>query len=225
MRLLFLILLLANVAAFGYIRYAESRAGADAQIALLQISPEKMKLLKPGAPPPVERKDKAAAPPPLPALVCLEWGGFAADDIPRAQAALAKFELGDKVSQRESSESYWVYIPPLKTKADADRKAGELKALGIGEYTVVQDNNQWQFAIALGEFKTAEEANNSLAQLRQKGVRSAVAGPRGAKSSTFVIRDPGDAMAAKIAALKTDFPTAQLKATACADAQQAAKNQ
>ncbi len=48
MRLLFLILLLANVAAFGYIRFAESRAGADAQNAPLQISPEKMKLLKPG---------------------------------------------------------------------------------------------------------------------------------------------------------------------------------
>ena len=58
MRLLFLILLLANVAAFGYIRFAESRSGADAQNALLQISPEKMKLLKPG------RKDKAAAAPP-----------------------------------------------------------------------------------------------------------------------------------------------------------------
>jgi cell division protein FtsN len=225
MRLLFLILLLANVAAFGYIRYAESRAGADAQVALLQISPEKMKLLKPGAPPPTERKDKAAAPPALPALVCLEWGSFAADDTPRAQAALARFELGDKVSQRESSEGYWVYIPPLKTRADADRKAGELKALGIGEYSVVQDASQWRFAIALGEFKTGEEANNSLAQLRQKGVRSAVAGPRGATSSTFVIRDPGNAMAAKIAGLKTEFPAAQLKATACADAQQAAKNQ
>ena len=58
MRLLFLILLLANVAAFGYIRHAESRAGADAQNALLQINPEKMILLKPA------RKDKAAAAPP-----------------------------------------------------------------------------------------------------------------------------------------------------------------
>ena len=47
MRMLFLILLLANLIGFAYIRYAESRAGADAQIALLQISPEKLKLLKP----------------------------------------------------------------------------------------------------------------------------------------------------------------------------------
>ena len=58
MRLLFLLVLLANVAAFGYIRFAESRAGADAHNALLQISPEKIKLLQPGS------KDKAATTPP-----------------------------------------------------------------------------------------------------------------------------------------------------------------
>ena len=225
MRLLFLILLLVNVVAFGYIRYAESRAGADAQIALLQISPEKVKLLKPGAPP-AARKDPAAAAPgaqPQPALVCLEWGGFAAEDAARAAAALAKFELGDKVSQRDGGDSYWVYVPPLKSKADADKKVSEVKGLGIRDFYVVQDNSQWRFAISLGAFKTEEAAGNYLAQLRQKGVRSAMAGPRGTQSSIFVIRDPGDAIAAKIAELKTDFPNAQLKATTCADAL-AAKN-
>lgn len=226
MRLLFLLLLLANVAAFGYVRYAESRAGADAQIGLLQISPDKVKLLSPGRQPPAERKDTAAATAsqPQPLLVCLEWGGFTADDVARAAAALGKFELGDKLSQREASEAYWVYIPPLKTKAEADRKAGEVKALGVGDFSVVQDDSQWRFAIGFGEFKTEEAATNHLALLRQKGVRSAVVGPRGATSSTFVIRDPGDAIAAKIAGLKPEFPAAQLKATACAEAAQA-KNQ
>lgn len=223
MRLLFLILLLANVMAFGYIRYEEGRAGADAQIALLQISPDKVKLLKPGAPP-AERKDKAAVATPQPGLVCLEWGSFAADDIARAEAALANFALGDKLSQRDSGENgYWVYIPPLKTRAEADKKAAEVKALGVGDFYVVQDNDQWRFAVSLGAFKTEEAANNHLAQLRQKGVRSAAVGARGAKSSLFVIRDPGDAVAAKIAELKASFPNSQLKAAACADAL-AAKN-
>ncbi len=226
MRLLFLILLLANVAAFGYVRYAESRAGADAQIGLLQISPDKVKLLSPGRQPPAERKDTAAATAsqPQPSLVCLEWGGFTADDVARAAAALGKFELGDKLSQRETSEAYWVYIPPLKTKAEADKKMGELKALGISDFNVMQGSDQGRFAISLGVFKTEENAHNYLAQLKQKGVRSAVVVPRGAASSTFVIRDPGDAIAVKIAGLKPEFPAAQLKATACADAAQA-KNQ
>jgi hypothetical protein len=221
MRLLFLIFLLANVAAFGYIRFAESRAGADAQIGLLQISPDKMKLLKPGAP---ARKGEGAASRPQPALVCLEWGGFAADEVARAAAALAKLAPADKVSQRESGESYWVYIPPLKTRADADKKAGELKARGITDFSVMAEAGQWQFALSLGVFTTEEAANAHLGQLRQKAVRSAVVGPRGTKASTFVIRDPGDAAALKIAELKADFPNAQLKATTCADAQ-TAKNQ
>jgi hypothetical protein len=214
MRLLFLILLLANVAAFGYIRIAENRAGADAQNALLQISPEKMKLLKPG------RKDKAAAALPLslqpPVPVCLEWGSFNGEDVTRAAAALAQLDLGDNVSQRDAG--WWVYIPPLKTKPEADKKVAELKALGVDDLYVMPDNSQWRFAISLGVFRTEESANNYLAQLKQKGARPVAAGPRGAKSSIFVIRDPGDAVAAKIAGLKTEFPGAQLKATACGDA-------
>ena len=216
MRLLFLILLLANLIAFAYIRYAESRAGADAQIALLQISPEKVKLLKPRG------KDKAAAAlpsSPPSALACLEWGSFAAEDAPRAAAALARFDLADKLSQREVSDAgWWVYLPPFKTKIEADKKASEVKALGISDLYVVQDNNPWRFAISLGVFKTEDAANTYLAQLSQKGVRPLAVGPRGAMSSTFVIRDPGDAIAAQIAGLTADFPNAQLKAIACADA-------
>lgn len=214
MRMLFLILLLANLVGLAYIRYAESRAGADAQIALLQISPEKLKLLKPRS------RDKApAALPSSPPLTCLEWGSFAAEDAPRAAAALARFGLADKLSQRELSDGgWWVYLPPFKTKAEADRKAGEVKALGIDDLYVVPENSQWRFALALGTFRTEEAANNRLAQLRQKGLRAAAVAPRGAIRSIFVIRDPGDAIAAKIAGLAADFPNAELKAIACADA-------
>jgi len=216
MRLLFLTLLLANVAAFGYIVYAEGRAGGDAQIMMLQISPEKVKLLNPSVPSPPLRKDMSLAPP---RLACLEWGAFAGDDIARAQSALARFDLSDKVAQRAAGESgWWVFIPPLKTKAEADKKAGEARALGVEDLYVVQDNSAQRFAISLGAFKTEEAANNYLAQLRQKGVRSAAAAPRGVKSMTFVIRDPGDAVTARLAELKVEFPGAALRAAACADA-------
>jgi hypothetical protein len=219
MRLLFLILVLLNAVAYGYIRFAEGRAGADNQLSLLQIAPEKMKLVKPAAST-LPRSDASRA---QPKLVCLEWGGFAAEDSARAGSALEKAGVADKVSQRETADSYWVYIPPLKTQAEVDKKMGELKARGITDFSAMQNNDQWRYAIALGDFKTDEAANNYLAQLRQKGVRSAVAGPRGAKSITFVIRDPGDAAAEKIAALKAEFAAAQLKVTTCADAL-AAKN-
>ena len=47
MRLLFLILLLCNALAFGFIRFDEGRSGADNQLMMLQIAPEKMVLRKP----------------------------------------------------------------------------------------------------------------------------------------------------------------------------------
>src|SRR3989304_4740506 len=160
MRMLFLILLLANLVGLAYIRYAENRAGADAQIDLLQISPEKLKLLKPRS---GEKASAALPSPPPPALACLEWGSFAAEDAPRAAAALARFDLADKLSQREVSDGgWWVYLPPLKTKAEADRKAGEVKALGIDDLYVVPGNRKWRFALALGTFRTEEAANNRL---------------------------------------------------------------
>ena len=214
MKLFFLILLIANAAAYGYIRFDESRVGADSQIALLQIGPDKIKLLKSGV---RASESKGAATRPSPALVCLEWGGFSAEEAARAAAALATLTLGDKVSQRETSDSYWVYIPPLKTKAEADKKAADVKSFGISDFYVIQDNDQWKFAISLGMFKSEEAATNYLAQLRQKGVRSAVVGPRGAKAGIFVIRDPGDAAASKIAELRADFPASTLKAAACAE--------
>jgi hypothetical protein len=225
MRLLFLILLLLNAMAFGYIRFAEGRAGTDNQVLLLQIAPEKMRLVKPtpapSPPPAAPAKDASLA---QPALVCLEWGGFPPEESMRAGSALEKVGLRDRITQRETGDRYWVYIPPLKNQPEVDKKAGELKARGIGDFTIVQDNDQWRYAIALGEFKTDEAANNFLAQLRQKGVRSAVIGPRGAKTVTFVIRDPGDVLAARIAELKADFPGAQLKVAACAEAIAAVKN-
>ena len=101
MRIFFLLGLLANLVMFAYIQYAESRGGADAQIALLQISPEKVKLVKAGAVPAAANREKA----PLSA-VCVEWGPVGSDDVARAVAALAKLELGNRLTQREAGDSY-----------------------------------------------------------------------------------------------------------------------
>jgi len=216
MRLLFFILLFVNAAVFAYVYSSDQRDGAEAQRAQLQVSPEKVRILKgarAGSPQP---SNAAAAPSPL---VCLEWGTFEADEAPRAEAALAKLDLGDKLAAGDGEGAYWVYIPPFKSKADADRKAAELKAIGVGDFTIVQDAGRWRFAISLGAFRSEEAAAGHLAQLKLKGVRSAILGRREAgQKRTYVIRDPGDAIVARIAELKPEFPNAQLRATACAEA-------
>lgn len=214
MRLLFLFALLANVATFAYVRYADNRAGVDSQIAMLQISPDKVKLVKAGAVAPAANREKS----PL-AAVCVEWGAFSAAETARAAVALSKLDLGDALSRRETGESYWVYIPPLKSRADTEKKALELRALGITDFDIVQEAGPAQYSVSLGVFKAEESAKNRLAQLRPKGIRSAVVAPYGAVTTTFVIREPGDAMTMKLAELKAEFPGAALKAVACTDAQ------
>ena len=217
MRLFFLLLLLANAATFAYIRYTDGRTGADAQIGMLQISPEKVKLLKAGAVAPAVNRDT----PPV-TSVCVEWGVFNNPrEVERAANALAKLDFGDRLTRREGNGNFWVQIPPFRSRADADKKAGEIRGLGIEDFFVVLEAGPAQFSISLGVFRTEEAANNHLAQLRSKGIRSAIVAPYGAPGTTFVVREPGEAGAAKLAELKSEFPAVELKAAACADAQSA----
>jgi hypothetical protein len=216
MRTFFLLVVLANVVTFAYLHYVDGRSGADTQIALLQISPDKVKLVKAGALHPAANREKPAL-----SAVCVEWGAFSPADAVRAADALGQLGLGGRFTARESSESYWVHIPPMKTRADAEKKATEVRSLGITDFYIVQDAGPAQFALSLGVFRTEEAANNHLAQLRPKGVRSAIVAPFGAAATTFVIREPGDAATMKLAELKAEFPAAALKAVACADAQSA----
>ncbi len=223
MRLLFFIFLFLNAVVFGYGRYADSHAGGAAQLSLLQISPEKMKLLSTGdrvAQPAQSRTTQstsAQADPSAPVAACLEWGSLSGDDVTRATDALNKLNLGDKLSQR-NGEAYWVYVPPAKNKADAVKAAADIKALGLNDVYVMPDNDPLHFAVSLGVFKTEDAAKSYLQQITQKGVRTAVITPRGAKSTVFVVREPGTDVTAKITALKTGFPNTEIKAAACASA-------
>jgi SPOR domain len=212
MRLAFLLLVFANIAFFGYASHLSAGRG-EAQLQLLQISPERVKLVKDVAPPPPKPAPEARVAAPAPAA-CLAWGPLDAEARPRAEAALAPLALGDRLTVRESTPSYWVHVPPLKSKAEAEKRAGELKARGVTEYYIVPDEGPAKFAISLGLFKSEQGASDFLAQLREKGVRSAVVAMRGGESA-ILIRDPGDAAAARVVEIAKDFPGSGLKVLPC----------
>lgn len=221
MRLLFLLLALANIVFYAYAFVAKPQGSADSQIPLLQINPEKIRIVKAtgtvssGKPNPAEQ---AKAPPPGPAA-CLEWGLFAGPDVARAAAAIARLELPQTLVQRVVADvgGYWVYIPPLRSKAEVDKKIGELKALGVTDFFAVQDQTPWRNAISLGIFKSEEAAKSFLAGLREKGVRSAILERRGnfLKQMAYFVREPGEAMVARLAELQREFPGSEIKAVAC----------
>jgi hypothetical protein len=150
---------------------------------------------------------------------CIEWGVFAGPAVARADTALARLELPQDRVERTVTDAggYWVYVPPLKTKPETDRKVGELKALGVGDFFIVPDAGQWRNAISLGIFRTEEAAQGYLARLKDRGVRSAVAERRESlpKHIAFLVREPDEALVARLATLQQEFPASELKATPC----------
>lgn len=217
MRTLLLLLLLVNLGFFAYHHYVGETDEAAAQIALLQISPEKIVSLAAETSSSVAPASVTASAP-APAA-CVEWGAFAGADVGRADAAIAALALPAGVTQRRVTDvdGYWVHMAPLKTKGEVDRKVGELKALGVEEFFVVQDPGPWRNAVSLGLFKNEEAAQAELDRLRQRGVRSALVTRRERllKQVAFFVREPDAATIARLAELKRDFPTAEIKAGSC----------
>lgn len=215
MRILFLALLLANLAFFAWQRFSGEAADPAAQIAALQISPEK---IRPLAADGSRGAAVAAKPAPSPAA-CIEWGSFAGPDVARADGALAALALPADTLQRRVVEvdGWWVHMPVMKTKPEVDRKVGELKGLGVADFYVVQEPANWRNAISLGLFKSEEAANAELERLRKQGVRSAVVTRREKflRQVSFLVREPAAATASRIAELQRDFPAAEVKAIAC----------
>jgi hypothetical protein len=203
------LLLLANIGLAGYAWYASRQPSADAGLLQMQMNADKIRVTAP----------RPLVPPARPKAACLEWGTFGAGEAKLAQSALEALQLGDRLTAREVQVlvGYWVYIPPLKTKAEADRKIAELKSLGVPEYYAVEGPSTMRNAISLGIFKTEEAANNYLASLLQKGVRSARVGSRDHRvnQTAFQVREPDVALTAKLAELRLQFPGSELKAVEC----------
>lgn len=226
MRALFLLLVLANLVLYAYAHVTRDSGSVESQIPLLQIAPEKIKLIQAADKPAGKPRAPAKSIPPSPpkaALVapaaCLEWGIFAGPDVVKAADALARLELAGEQVDRAVTDAggYWVYMPPLKTKGEVDRKIRELKDLGVSEFFVVQDAGQWRNAISLGIFRTDEAARGFLAELRKRGVRSAVAARREnfLKQVAFYVREPSESTVAKLTALQQEFPASEMKAAPC----------
>ena len=223
MRTLFWILLLGNVIFFAAMQWGGNLI-ADERLAQVQpaLHEEKIRLLTvPVAEPPVVAAESAPSATESGTPVCLEWGDFSGADLTRATAALSALQLGDKLSQYqvERAISYWVYIPPLKSKAAVTQKIAQLKERGIAEYFVVPDAGPWLNAISLGVFKTREAAQHFLDDLRQaKDIRSAQMGERASKLKTtvFVLNEPDAATVAELTKIQKDFSGSTLKDVSCA---------
>lgn len=212
MKWLVFLLLLGNLLFFAYTEgYFGKPSNPDAVRILKQVRPDDVRVVSRDLPPsgtpeaakpeisastlPVEptmestNKPASEASTVKPTGICLAWSGLSAKDADRL-TDLLKGKFDDfKLARRAeptSGKTWWVYIPPLATRADADKKAGELKQLGIKDFVVVQDSAPRQLAISLGVFSTEAIGKARLAELREKGVKSAKLEPYGDKEDFLV---------------------------------------
>jgi hypothetical protein len=212
LRIVFWSLLVLNVALFAYAQsYSGTSKGSEEERARIkpQLEPGKLVLLTnaqadaakaapaPAQPAPAPAADTpaaAAAAPAAPAkaLACIDVGTFSAGESKRFESRLASLALGERQSrqavQAQDVTSYLVNIPPQASKDAADRKAAELRELGVTNFFIMSGDSPMKWAISLGVFKTESGAQTLLAQLNKQGVHSARITPRGPQVTRYSYR-------------------------------------
>jgi hypothetical protein len=215
LRLAFWSLLFLNAALFAYAQglFGAARSNEHEPARLKrQFNTAKMTLLtrdqaeaaaKAAAPPagedaaPASAAASAPAPAsapaaPAPAFACTEIGPFNSTDAHRFEARLTALDLGDRQSrqtiQAQDVSSWLVHIPPQGSKEAADKKAAELRNLGVTNFYVINNDSPLKYAISLGVFKTESSAQAMLAQLGKQGVHTARIAPRGPQTTHYVYR-------------------------------------
>jgi hypothetical protein len=228
MRAFFLLLVAANLGLFAWSKYyASPDAATDPEPLRRQVNPERIRLLAgpelAGLPAlkPRPAADAAqgaltdASRGPASGAGCVEWGGFSVAEAPRAAQALEPLALGARLSQRRSEEKagWWVFIPPQGNRAAALKKTAELKALGIDDFFVLQDEGSMRWAVSLGIFSSEEAANARLEALRARGVRSGQTGERETQVTKIwlQVRGADAALQGKLRPIAKGLPGTELR--------------
>jgi hypothetical protein len=218
------VLLLANIALGGYLIAGRTPPGVQDDVRALEVNADKVTPVRasdaqasaPADAPATAAPAKSAAKPA--ASACLEWGAFAAAELERAQADLGRLGA-DRSSVRDLglAPAWWVHVPPLRSREEAQARAREIEAAGMGDVQVVADGERWRNSVSLGIFRTEEAAHSYLARMREARVRNAAVAQRNdlLRLSSVLIVEPTPALVARIAELRATYPGTELRAVAC----------
>jgi hypothetical protein len=222
MKLAFLLLLAANLAVFAWQRGAFGtlpEAGREPERVARQIEPERIRVLTPeqaGA-----LRDKARTQPPqsdagsvLAGAACMEFGDFSDAQTARIKARLDALALGERIETRSVEAPGWfmVYVPPFKTRAEAERAAAQLREQGVKDLLVIGESSPMRFGIALGSFRDQDLANRHLADLQKRGVKSARVAdkPSTEPATRYVVRGADASIASSLQSLQKEFGATRL---------------
>jgi hypothetical protein len=181
LKFIFWSLLCINAALFafsrGYLGNIQPSLREPGRIAK-QLNTDQLQLLPPNSvKPPAVPAPEPVTPEPAatPLIACTELGNLDERDARRLDKLLAPLDLGEHLSKSDITvqeiSSHMVMIPPLGSKDAADKKAAELKELGVSNYFIMNDSSAAKWAISLGVFKSETAAQTLLAALNKQGVK------------------------------------------------------
>jgi SPOR domain len=107
--------------------------------------------------------------------VCLEAAYYAESELPEVERALGKLaNKGRDWSVRTvpAPGTWLVYMGPYASPQEAERKHAELRRMGLA-FEEVRSPAHLVPGVSLGRFNEAARANERLAEVQRKGVRTA----------------------------------------------------
>jgi hypothetical protein len=219
MKRFFWLLVLINFGLLAYFNIGYILPG-NPEIKLTEINPDKIKLLSQAEIDSLPKKAESSAPVVVaqPVAMCFEWGIFSDASLATAQKTLTKMAIQATTKEENSNQPkrYWVYKPPVKTTAEAQKKAAEFKELGVEDLFVVQEE-KWKNAISFGIFEDEQLAEKLVQELRAKGIKNVekILRTNGKGHHSLLLGSINENEIAELKKLKPDFPAAELKEVSC----------
>lgn len=173
LRLIVLLLLLANAAFFAWSRGLLVAWGiapvtqSEPQRLTQQILPEALRMLNADEARPVEVAAAVAK-----AAECLQAGPFEDALVAPLRTSLGGWPAGSWALEPTVEPARWiVYMGKYPSTEAVIKKKGELRQIGVSFQAVV--NPALEPGLSLGSFKTENEANDHLTTLSERGVHTA----------------------------------------------------
>ena len=204
LRATFFLLVLGNLLFFAWAQgyFGASDSGREPQRLAQQLYPEKLR---------IALAEKSAAPSKDAALACKTIGGLLIAEAEKLKAAAQTAGWEVKISPVAEPPAQLVLISDLPTKVAAEKKAGELRLLGVENFRVVElDGGRHE--IILGKFGTVAAAQELLQLLAKKNVKSARLESRETAPVKAIaeIRAPAEKLTARLPELIAPYASAVL---------------
>ena len=233
MKLVFLLLLLLNIGllawqqgVFG--RFAES--GREPERMTRQMQPDRIRVLNEKDVQELRERasqSRAAASttvgtttttPAAPDLgvpqACVEFGDFIGTDVARVEAALLQLGLGSRQTARqvEVPGLFMVYLPPYKTRAEAERVAVDLNQRGVKDMMILGDG-PLRLGISLGAFRDVELARAHAAAVEKLGIKNVRVSdkPTPITATRYQLRELDVPAAQQLASIRKEFPAQSVR--------------